>query len=665
MIKINNKIYYDKFSLLIELERKEEMQRHIREIENISGKEREKRGRALIKMNGRKKGKLFGNYVIVRYVKASNDILCENEFQKGDVIMVSTKNPLNSNNPMGTVYKKSEKYIDIAFSEPLAKNTKGKNLRLDLYVNDLTYKRMQEALQTLMGDEEYLTDWQKILFSKKKPSFTDEEADFFFNRTLNNSQKDAVNFALQTDKVSLIQGPPGTGKTITAVEIIRQYVKRGKRVLATADSNGAVDNLLNKISKHNKKILRIGNPLRINDELKIYSLDFQMEIHPLNEEKKNIYKEIDFLLKEQSKLKKPNQRYLRGLTGEEVLELSKENKTVRGIPLEKILEMKPWFEMQHKINPKFNKIEEIEQKIIEDLLKKADIICSTNVSAASEVLENRKFDILVVDEATQSTEPSVLIPLVKADKAILIGDEKQLPPTVLSKEAEEIGLSLSLFERLLGIYGEDLKKILNIQYRMHKDIMRFSSKQFYRGKIIADESVKNKILKIDGFSDKSIHFYDLNKNEIKEAIFKESKSYYNEEEIYYISYLVGECLRNNILSEQIGVITPYKAQKVLLKKQLDRMKVEIDTIDSYQGREKDIIMLSLVRSNFDKNIGFLNDLRRLNVAITRAKRKLIIVGDAITLSNHPVYYDLIEYIKSNGFYKKIPLEFVKKGEKNA
>lgn len=652
-MKLSEKEYFKKYSRLITIERESEISRHQEEIAHISGAEREKKGRTLTHMWGKKKGKLFGNYFLVRYSKQNGNPLPETEIHVGDGVVISTRNPLDENNPKGTVYQKRERYIDVAYGAGTYKNVTGKKIRIDLYANEITYQRMQEALTALYGEGDFLEMHRNILTGAQKPGFYDLDVDFFFDKHLNPSQKEAVRHGLKAQQLALIQGPPGTGKTVTGVEIIRQAVKRGQKVLATADSNGAVDHLLSKLAAHSKRILRIGNPLRINDALKVYSLDFQMEMHPMNREKTALYQEIEALLKKQEALPKPKSKDIRGLTGEEILALAESQESVRGIPVSSILEMAPWFQLQHKINPRFEKLAEIEAQIIEDLIKKADIICATNTAAGGEVLYGKNFDLLVMDEATQATEPSCLIPLVKAKRAVLIGDEKQLPPTVLSEKAAQEGLSLSLFERMLDLHGPHMKKMLTVQYRMHEKIMGFSAKLFYEQKIRADASVARETLHLPGFSEEPIQFWDLRAPSSGEKIAHGATSFYNEEEAHYVSYLVGEMLRSGILPNQIGIITPYKAQSKRIEKYLSDFCVETNTVDGYQGREKDIIILSLVRSNPQEVIGFLKDERRLNVSVTRAKRRLFIIGDGSTLSSDRRYQQLISYVQAQGLYRQI------------
>ncbi|NPA33199.1 MAG: IGHMBP2 family helicase [Aquificae bacterium] len=479
---------------------------------------------------------------------------------------------------------------------------------------------------------------------------------------LNEYQKRAIERAIKSDKFFLIHGPPGTGKTTTLTECIATLAKQGKKILATADSNVAVDNLVERLTKKGIKAVRVGNPVRVLESIRKHTLDHLLEHEPEFQKAKKIYEEIEKLKEEQSRYVKPEPRYRRGLSDEEILKHAKTGTPVRGLSPKLIRSMAKWIKLQHKINELYQKAKEEERKAIGKILSRAQVVCTTNSSAGSEVLEGMSFDVAVVDEATQAVEPSCLIPITKAKRVIMAGDHKQLPPTVLSQEAQE-ELSYTLFERLLELYGEDIYEMLRVQYRMNKKIMDFPSKKFYGGKLVAHPSVENITLRdiINPEKLKEVHkellpilepqnvvvFVDV-KGEEKRR--KDSPSYYNEEEAKLAKRIVEELLKLGLSPSDIGVISPYDEQVRLLEEKLKDKGVEIKTVDGFQGREKEVIVLSLVRSNPKKDIGFLKDYRRLNVAITRPKRKLIILGNADTLSGDEVYNELIEYVKKEGLF---------------
>ncbi len=642
----DRKEYSNHFKKLIELEREAEKEFHIREIQLLTGKEREQRGRAILGLKASYKGEIVGGYKVYRFGRP--DMPENHQIKVGDVVLVSRTNPLKEG-VEGTVYEKGKKYLDIAFSDPPPDLTRG-YWRVDLYVNDITFKRMNKAL-TLF--EEGKTNYpEEVVLGKGKNLLKVEEKEIKpFNENLNQYQLEAVKKALGSNPLFLIHGPPGTGKTTTLVEIIEQLVKNEKRqVLATADSNTAVDNLMERLIKRNLDVVRVGHPARVSKELIEHSLDYKVQNHPRYKEIQEIEKKIDQIKEEQANYLKPTPQWRRGLSDKQILELARQNKKTRGIKLSKIKSMAKWIELQNQIKNLIEEKKKIENQIVDEILKTADVVLATNSTAGNEFLENRTFEVLVLDEASQSTEPSALIPLIKAKKVIMAGDHKQLPPTVLHPDAKD--LSYTMFERFIDLYPE-ASYMLRIQYRMNDLIKEFPSKEFYNGELISHDSVKNIKLsdiakqKSDNpaLDDTPIVFIDT-KGKFMEKTRRGSFSKYNPEEAKFVKNLVEELKKMGIPSEDIGVITPYKDHEDYLKQLIP--DVEVKTVDGFQGREKEVIIISLVRSNPQEEIGFLEDLRRLNVALTRAKRKLILVGDAKTLSSNEVYKRLIEFIKEKG-----------------
>ncbi len=477
--------------------------------------------------------------------------------------------------------------------------------------------------------------------------------------TLNKFQERAVERALDADKVFLIHGPPGTGKTTTLVELIKRCVKRGEKVLATADSNIAVDNLVEHLVKEGLHVIRIGNPVRVLENIQKYTLDYLVTFEPEFDKAKRYYEEIDKLKKEQERYIKPIPRYRRGLSDEEIIHRASTGTPVRGLNPKILRSMAKWLKIQKKIKKLYEKAKSEESKAIEKLLKKAQVVCTTNSTAGSEILESCQFNRVIIDEATQSVEPSCLIPLVRGGKLIMAGDHKQLPPTVLSQEAQE-ELSYTLFERLIELYGESIYEALRVQYRMNKKIMEFPNKMFYEGKLIAHGSVANhtlaELIDIEKYKKLRSRLKEvLNPENVmvfvdvkgKEKQRKGSTSYFNEEEAKAVKDIVEALISIGLKHEHIGVISPYEDQVNLLSEIIPR-SVEVKTIDGFQGREKEVILISFVRSNNEGEIGFLKDSRRLNVAITRARRKLICIGNSLTLQSNSLYNKLLKYIEQNG-----------------
>lgn len=662
--------YYNKFHDLVDLERQEEIDRHKLEIKYLSARERQAKGRTLLDLHGKDNGTTFGHRPLVKFTsKYEGEKLAETQITPGDLVMISLKKPLHPDNPTGTVVEKTSYSITVAFESHPPEFIYNKGVRLDLFVNDTTFQRMFAALDIIKHPENELQEKKRdILLDRKKAVFA-EKVELKLD-SLNQSQKNAVENALAAEDIYLIQGPPGTGKTVTAVELITKAVERGDKVLAAADSNTAVDNLLELLAGKELNVIRIGHPIRVNKKLSEHTLDEVVLEHQDYLEAEKLRDEVSDLINKQESYIYPGGKYRKGLSDQEIKNYAEKDLEhhVRGISPEVIDEMASWLELQEKIDKYFKEIEKLENKAVEELLDESDVICTTNISAGSELMENREFDLSVIDEVTQATQPAALIPYLKAKKTILIGDHQQLPPTVVNQEAAKNGLKISLFEKLIENYQDQLSSLLEIQYRMNREIMGFSSIYFYNNSVKAAESAAEQKLsdlgvKIndddDCFTEKSLKaeyplvFLDTREMKADERSFEASNSYDNPVESEIVLDILDRALKSSLSEDDIAVIAAYKDQVDLINQHNKFKNVEIDTVDAFQGREKEMIVFSAVRSNQENNIGFLRDLRRLNVTLTRAKRKMIFIGDSSTICNHDAYANLLKYIKKSGLYYKL------------
>lgn len=642
------KLYFDSveeyvsyYRELIEREREAQRKFHEEEILRLSPKERERRGRALLSLRAFYIGEIFSGLYGYKFSKIG---MGEHEINVGDVVLVSRgKNPIKTGIE-GVVYEKGSNYLTVLL--PYRISLGKKSWRIDLFVNDVTFKRMEEALNSL-ANTSFPVD---VLLGKRNPQVEGEEKDIvFINQSLNEFQKFAVRKALSSKDIFMVHGPFGTGKTTTLVEIVLQYMRQGKKVIVTADSNTAVDVLVEAILKMGVKPLRVGHPARIRKDLIETTLEYQLKTHPLWKDVEALKKKLELIRKEREDFLAPIPSRRRGLKDSEIIELAELGLKKRGHKLSTIKSMAMWIKLTREMRELYEKVAEIEGKVIRDIVDRAQIVCATNSGAGSEFLKDVIFDVAVIDEATQATEPSCLIPLVKARRVILAGDHKQLPPTVISEDER---LKFTLFERFLNLYPEFVV-MLRVQYRMNEKIKEFPSKRFYQSLLISDESVKDiKLSEITNkpgndptVDDTPLVFIDTG-GFYREARKKGSFSKYNIGEAILVKEIVNRLVSLGVNKRDIGVITPYKDQEGYIKSLLP--DVEVKTVDGFQGREKEVIILSLVRSNQEEEIGFLKDERRLNVAITRAKRKLILIGDAKTLSSSALYKDLIDYIGTNG-----------------
>ena len=630
------KKYIKNLIRLIEYEREAEIELMVSEIERMSGQKREELGRAINKVKGKYMGKELGSQ-IVQFGRSER---IETEISVGDMVLVSTDNPLRSD-LTGTVTEKGSKYIKVAFDKRIPKWALKKKVRLDLYANDVTFRRMEDNLRNLS-----LKGKNALEYSLKKRDPQKNRAVpyiSYIDESLNNSQKRAIENALSCQNFFLIHGPFGTGKTRTLVELISQETRQNHKVLATAESNAAVDNILERLMDNKKlNLTRLGHPQRVSKHNITQTLAYKVENHELNEKIKKIHKKIDNLFEKRSSFTKPTPQYRRGFGDHDILYNASKGKGGRGISADKMKSMAKWIEISQQIDEEHDEIKRIENRMIKDIIDKSNVVLATNSSAALESIAKTKFDIAVIDEASQATIPSVLIPISKANRFILAGDHKQLPPTIISEQAME--LENTLFESLIEKYP--LKsQLLNVQYRMNSLLMKFPNQEFYNNGLKSDESVDEITISdiISGDDEEALLFIDTSQvDDYGESHIKDSKSIVNKMEAKIATGIAQNYITAGVEIEDIGIISPYADQVKIMQ---DMTDVEVKTIDGFQGREKEIIIISTVRSNEWGNIGFLSDLRRLNVAITRAKRKLIIIGNKETLKNNPTYSRLIEFIE--------------------
>lgn len=645
--------YKNFFESLIQKERKAEMEFHLNEIMLLSARQREAKGRAILNLSGNDAGTGIGGVFLVKLVRGSG--LPDNEISNGDVVIISKDKPTGKEE-QATVVRKTKRSITLGYNKIPPYLVFGRNLRLDLYSNDITFQRMLDALDSLdkrPNLQEYIKS-NIVLFNERK----DIQIQKYKHQFLNSKQQEIINQALGTNDIFLIHGPPGTGKTTTLSHLIKSFFEEGNKVLVTAPSNTAVDNILEKLQGLEVPSTRIGNPIRMDENLLNLSLDVQLQDHPDYQQANGIWNKIQVLKKEQDDYIPASGQNRRGLSDSKIIQLASSKKPYRGIQSTKLRKMAKWIKIQQEINRNYEEAQNLQTSAIESILEKSAVIVTTNSSAGSELLKDIIFDVVCIDEATQSTEPEALIPLVKGRKWVLAGDHQQLPPTVKAKEASD--LSISLFERFQAELPENRINILTIQYRMQKEIMRFSNENFYDNQLIAHPTVLNHTLKdLPGFEpfpyinpalEKVVKASDpivfINCENGKEQQLADSHSWFNMEEIALTKEITDALLSSRLFPDDIGIISPYDQQVSRLKSSLRDYHVEIKSIDGFQGREKEVIIISLVRSNSKGNIGFLSDYRRLNVALTRAKRKLIIIGNPSTLQSNPVYKSLIENISN-------------------
>ena len=639
------KKYIKNLIRLINYERDAEIDLMTREISTMSGQKREELGRAINKVKGKSLGKELG----LQIVQFGRSEVIDTEIGVGDMVLVSTDDPLRSD-LTGTVTEKGARFIKVAFDKRVPKWAIKKKVRLDLYANDITFRRMEDNLNHLSLKGKNALEY--ILNERNPKKNRDVPYISYIDSNLNSSQKKAIENALACENFFLIHGPFGTGKTRTLVELISQETRQDHKVLATAESNAAVDNILERLMENKKlKLTRLGHPQRVSKHNISQTLAFKVENHKLNKKIKKIHKKIDNLIEKRRVHTKPTPQYRRGFGDYDILHMASKGKGGRGISSEKMKSMAKWIEINQEIDEAHDDIKRIESRMIKDIIDSSDVILATNSSAALEAIARVKFDVAIIDEASQATIPSVLIPIAKAHRFILAGDHKQLPPTIISDRAGE--LSKTLFEELIRIYPFK-SQLLNIQYRMNSLLMKFPNQEFYNNGLKSDESVDditiNDILN-SSHEEEALLFIDTSDVDREgETHLKDSKSIINNLEAEASASIASDYINAGISEDDIGIISPYADQVKIIQ---EMTPVEVKTVDGFQGREKEIIIISTVRSNENGNIGFLKDLRRLNVAITRAKRKLIIIGNTNTLKDNPTYERLIQFCEDRNLLVKI------------
>ena len=462
------------------------------------------------------------------------------------------------------------------------------------------------------------SNFTRVLFGHTSPSPPDFESVGqveFIDPTLNDSQKEAIRFALASREIALIHGPPGTGKTHTLIELILQLLRRNLRILVCGPSNISVDNIVERLVPHKVPLIRVGHPARLLSSVMDHSLEVLTQTSDAAGIVKDVRKEID---EKQASIRKTR-------TGRERRDIYRDLKDLR------------------------KEFREREAKCVDDLVTGSKVVLATLHGAGGHQLKNQKFDVVLIDEASQALEAQCWVPLLTASKAILAGDHLQLPPTIKSttikenakdgrneettrledlKLTESVKLETTLFDRLLSTHGSTIKRMLTTQYRMHENIMKFPSKELYESKLIAADHVKSRLLKDllydvedEDNTREPLVFYDTQGGDFPErtedtdgplSILAESKS--NDLEAAIVTRHTESLISAGVKPEDIAVISPYNAQVALLSQKLKTKypEIELGSVDGFQGREKEAVIVSLVRSNPEREVGFLGEKRRLN-----------------------------------------------------
>jgi len=621
--------HFQRLTRLLALEAAAEAEQARQRAGRLTDAEAERTGTALVDLAVVDEHSGLGGRCILTLAKRNRTLtLPWTRLQVGSPVMLSQTG--SDASWRGVIAERSERVIRAALNEPPADLEDTARCRIDLASDEVARQRQQSALdRARTASRERLAELRQVLLGEIAPDFQSLAEFQPIDASLNPSQQEAVRFALSARDVAIIHGPPGTGKTTTVVELIRQAIRRGDKVLACAPSNLAVDNLLERLVRAGERVVRLGHPARVLPALQAHTLDMQVEEHADARQARKFAKDAFALFRQAGKWTRAKpEPGARQAKRQEARELLAEARRLESLAVDRILGA-------------------------------ADVVCSTTTALDSEVIGQRHFGLAVLDEACQTTEPGCWIPLLRCGRVVLAGDHCQLPPTVLSAEAVDQGFGVSLLERLVDLHGSAVTRRLAVQYRMHEAIMGFSSREFYEGALHADASVAGHLLRDlpgvrpDMLTESPVLFIDTAGADFDEQLEPEGDSRLNPGEAGLVSRKVRALLELGVAADDLAVIAPYAAQVRLLRERLPLEDLEIDSVDGFQGREKEAVIVSLVRSNREGEIGFLADVRRMNVALTRARRFLLVIGDSATLGGHPFYQRLFSYFESIGAYRSI------------
>jgi hypothetical protein len=618
--------HLDRLAALLDAERAEERRRLDEARARLDLEEREARGLALAGVEAVEEGALAGR-ALVAYERGGKP-LPGGRLSIGALVTVTLRRERRDDEPTGVVARRTRTRLSVLFDEPPPDWALDGRVVLELTPSSVTWDRLSAGLRRVAGTPEGRR-WQPVL-AGAAPRFSTQARGPALPRALHSAQAAALDLADRAEDVALVHGPPGTGKTTVLVEVVRRAAARGERVLACAPSNLAVDNLMERLLAAGIDGVRVGHPARVLPGLLAQTLEARAEAH----EASGIARE---LVQRALQLRR-DARKREGRRGPgRFSEARAAEREARSLLAE---------------------ARTLEARAEAEVLDRAPVVLATLTGLDSQALAGRRFPLAVVDEATQAVEPAALLALLRAERVVLAGDHLQLPPTVLSAAAQAGGLGISLFERLVALHGDAVKVTLTEQHRMHEAIMRFPSEALYGGALTAHPAVATARLPLPPGADPAeaepLLVIDTSGRGFEEATPPGSDSRENEGEAALCAAEVERILALGVPPSEVAVIAPYDGQvqrlRALLAAQVEA-GLEIDTVDGFQGREKEAVVVSLVRANGAGEVGFLADVRRMNVALTRARKKLVVVGDGATVASHPFYAAFLAHAQATGAWR--------------
>ncbi len=621
------KAYFDELLKLLLMEKQEDYVQFKEIIQSLPLKERKEKGYSWYPLEVLKTGYTYGERAFVE-VARSKDNKEPHLFRPGKIAQLFTQQPKVNRPELGGVihFVDKNKMKIILNSKDLPDWLSGGLIGVDLMFDDRTYVEMEKALKDVMeASGNRLAELRDVILGHQKiysiPTSTPTLP------SLNDSQNKAVQNILSSQDFAIIHGPPGTGKTTTLIQTIKLLCKTENQVLVCTPSNTAADLITERSAAVGLNVVRIGNISRVDENIIQHTLDQRLANHP---ESKTIKK----VKIQAAECRRKAKRFKRSFGWEE--------KQERNVLYAEARELASWANT-------------LEDRLIDQILSAAQVVACTFVGSTQKVLRNSNFRTVLIDEAAQALEPATWIPICKASKVVLVGDPFQLPPTVKSNKAAKLGFNKTLIEKALDYHPE--VNLLNTQYRMNKVIMGFSNSMFYDDKLIAAEEVSNHQLTPE--TTHPLEFIDTAGCGFDEKVNAKFKSRYNPDEynilrehLYQLLDQMGEAE-----TPSIAIISPYREQALFIRREiksderLAELKISADTIDGFQGQEKEVVYISLVRSNEKGEIGFLKDYRRMNVALTRAQKKLVVIGDSATIGQDNFYSKFLDYCEKEDAYK--------------
>ena len=623
---------------LLKLEWQEDLAQYQKKFLNTSLSEKKKEGITWHPIQLKKSKIGMGERLLVEVERLDNKY--PSSFSSGKTVsFFSTQEGYHSseNKVNGVVNQvKKDTMVVTLQADELPEWMENNRLGVDLLFDEASYREMEFALKKVItSDNKRLEEIRDCLLGESKPQFFEKIK--LAIPSLNDSQNQACELIANAKDVAVVHGPPGTGKTTTLIEAIQDAVMGNQSILVCAPSNAAVDLLVEKLTDRGIETTRLGHPARVEEKILNQTLDAKTAFHDSYRDLKKLRKETNQCLNLAKQYKRnfgPEERAQRKLMFAEVSRLREASKS-------------------------------LEQYIQFDIFQRTQVFATTLVGASSYHLKGMTFDVVFIDEAAQGLEAATWIPILKAKKVVFAGDHFQLPPTIKSFQAGKEGLAKTLFEKVI-LRNPQAAQLLDLQYRMPEVIMGFSNEWFYKGKLRAAENTKTH----EFLNESAMEWIDTAGSGYSDQVEAESLSTFNPEEARFACEHLNNLIKSIGVSKfkeegwTIGLIAPYGAQVRLIRsiifdsydfpnlKALSE-QITIDTVDGFQGQERDLMLISLTRSNDKGEIGFLSEVRRMNVALTRAKRKLVLIGDSSTLAVHPFFDSLLGYVEEKGGYRSV------------